>query len=120
MAIPYPKARVTDIDELALKAITVHKNDKSGGLYAKMKRHYGKKASDEALSRAYKVAKLLNMDTVPEARFKPIKTFKPVPAGTYTGRYKPCPRTIHQILQQPIQGNTADLIIIDELEYPPC
>ena len=106
MPYPYPKVYNEDIDSLALKAITVHKNDKSNGVFAKMRRRFGKQASHDAIRKAYKVAKLLEMETVPSNYFWKQEPMK----GTVTGRMV-SPSTLPM---QNICGRKANLVIIDD------
>lgn len=60
-----PKAQKPDIDEMAWKHLTRHPNDKSGSIFSKMKRRFGREQAIKAIRRISKTAKLLDQKTAP-------------------------------------------------------
>lgn len=58
------KARKLPIEELALQHLTVHPNDKSGGIRSKMHRTFGRKATWHAIERAADVLQMCDPNFV--------------------------------------------------------
>lgn len=72
------------IEEMALKHISRHPNDKSEGMLSRMNRRFGRKATDEAIEKMIQAAKLMNMPVNHGVNKPPV--FKL--SGTATGRHR--------------------------------
>lgn len=55
-----PRKKEMDIDEMAIKHLTTHPNDKSGRYKAQMYRRFGRAKSEEAISNAETTLRLLD------------------------------------------------------------
>lgn len=60
MPIPTHKVRHQTIQELAMKQLLVHSNDKLMSIIALMNRTYGRKATADALAEARKIMKMVD------------------------------------------------------------
>lgn len=60
MAGKYPKAvrKSYSIEELAFKHLLTHRNDKSGGVKARMQRTYGRAATQKAIENASEILRM--------------------------------------------------------------
>lgn len=83
-----------DLQTLAMKHLTRHKNDKSGNYLSRMNRRYGRAAAQKALDEARQIMKLMGNE--------------PEPENTNTGRWVKPPNP------QNLQGLKAQISILDD------
>ena len=96
------------IDEMAVRQLLSHKNDKSNRWLAKMNGRFGKGASNEAILRNIEILKMCGITEV-NAPFPIRSTTSP----TFRNKPNDYPESWFEVAK--IRGHQANTIIIDEL-----